>query len=78
MGDDIQTGSYAVRDSQNKPRTVLILTLRTERPSADGPGYQFGDARHLLDGKGVSRIEKGLYQVDETGEYLTSNDPVAP
>lgn len=78
MADDIQVGSYEVKDSKQNKRVVQIFQTRTEATNGVGPKYLLGVARHLLDGKRVSRVEKGLYQVEDTGEYLTSNDPVAP
>lgn len=78
MSDDIQTGSYVVKDSRNNARTVFIMRLRTARAAPTGGGYEFGQPRHLLDGQAVTRIEKGLYRISDTGEYLTSSDPAAP
>jgi hypothetical protein len=61
------TRTFIARDADGVPVTVHARVRR------DG----------LIDlvtvsGRSLTRVEKGRYRVEETGEMLTSDDPTAP
>jgi hypothetical protein len=71
--------SFPARDGQGRTRSldvfVEVQDARTHgKPKAEVEGLSILKTR---EGQHVNRLEKGKYQIVETGEILTSDDPLA-
>ena len=71
--------TFAARDPAGRPRTIHVLRkmLRRRHP-AEGWAEVLGPPELTTDlGGAVTRLRKGRYLVEKTGEALVSEDPAA-
>jgi hypothetical protein len=76
----LKIGSFVAKDQRGRKTTIVIWSEREiVPPTFSSPAREVEIVQHLrtTDGKHVNREDRGKYQVVETGESLTSDDPSA-
>jgi len=74
------TGSFRAVDEEGNEHTLDIWTTMIETPTRGDPDARIEGLKELRteDGLAVNRMEKGKYQVVQTGQILRSQDREAP
>jgi hypothetical protein len=75
------TNKYPVADRAGRGLELLEFTVFDEVPASYGSSPREAEVTkdlRLADGRHVNVLEKGRYQVVESGEILTSSDANAP
>jgi hypothetical protein len=74
------TGSFVAVGEDGTEQTIHIYTHIIDAGTRANPYAELQGLKELRteDGGAVNRIEKGKYQVVQTDEILTSDDPNAP
>jgi hypothetical protein len=73
------TGTFKANGADGSIRTINILTDYVEAASRPGSLEARGHRRLATsDGLSINRLDKGRYQIVQTGEILTSDSPEAP
>jgi hypothetical protein len=72
-------GSFEAYNAQGVTRWIYVYVDILDVSSPGNPNSEIEGLRNLRTKSGhhVNRIDKGKYQVVETGEMLTSDDPLA-
>ncbi len=75
-----QKGSFMAKDSQGHSRRLYVWAHIIDVGDVLGPGSVIEGMIEIKTGSGhtVSVIAKGQYEIVQTGEMLTSDDPKAP
>jgi hypothetical protein len=74
------TGSFTAVGDDGSPVMVDIFTEIVDVGTFGNPDAEMEGLKRLLtaDGHHVNRLDKGKYQVVNTGQHLSSTDPNAP
>lgn len=80
MRETKQTGSFLAQDADGLDVKIVVLTEYLVTKSASGEKLRTPRCVHLrtADGCHVYRLERGRYQIVDTGELLNTDDPAEP
>ncbi len=75
-----KTGQFIAEDEKGRRYTILILTNVVKAGTVENPGERVEETTELktFEGMPVSRLEKGKYQIIQTGTVVRSDSPDAP
>jgi len=73
-------GSFTAVDEEGHEHTIHIYVDVVDAATMGDPNAEIEGLKSLKteDGGNVNRLEKGKYQIVQTGQILTSGDPAAP
>ena len=75
-----QTGSFVATSEDGEEYTIHEFTKFIDVGTRRDPTRQIRGLRELRteDGRAVNHLEKGRYEIVQTGQILMSDDPDAP
>ena len=73
-------GQFIATDEKGRRYTVLIYTNIIKAGTFENPGMEVEGMKELktFEGMEVNRLEKGKYQIVQTGIIIQSDSPDAP
>lgn len=73
-------GQFIVTDEKGRRYTILIFTNFTKAGTFENPSMEVEGIKELktFEGMAVNRLEKGKYQIVQTGIIVQSDSPDAP
>ncbi len=75
-----KTGQFIAEDEKGRRYTIVIYTNITKAGPVENPGEGVEETTELktFEGMAVNRLEKGRYQIIQTGTVVQSGSPDAP
>jgi hypothetical protein len=75
-----KTGQFITRDENGRRYTILIYTNVIKAGAVENPsdGVEGMTELKTFEGMAVNRLEKGKYQIVQTGIIIQSGSPDAP
>jgi hypothetical protein len=73
-------GQFIATDEKGRRYTILIFTNVTKAGTLENPSMEVEGMEELktFEGMAVNRLEKGRYQIVQTGIIIQSDSPDAP
>jgi len=75
-----KTGQFTARDENGRRYTIVIFTDSIKAGTFENPKMETEGMKELktYEGMAVNRLEKGKYQIVQTGVIIQSDSPDAP